>query len=434
MRSYHIPGMAVAVFRHGKPVQVVVAGYADLENRVRVRRQTQFEICSITKQFTAAAVLLLVQGGKMRLDAPLADYIAGLPSSWSGVTIRRLLQHTSGVPDCVFSDQLTSLPLKDAVQKLVANPLEFRSGTRWSYNNTGYWLVGHAIEKASGMSFFEFLQNRIFDPLGMRHTFPNRPEQVVPWRAKGYAYKKGLFVNASPLTDAVGYAAGGLISTLADLSIWSKALLSGKLLSAESRREMMSPALLTSGMQAWNYQCGGYGLGVFVGSSNGHSVEKHSGGWADASCQLARFANDDLTVVILTNVGGYEQRTYAAERVAHLFVPSIDSPRWHVTGNLQAGVKELASKVLSGLAKGKVPADGSLTPACRKLVLSEMDEIQQSTEGANLKSLSLLRIVPQGDTTVYVTRAIFKRPILAIFTITKTNKVANLQVTEPPAT
>jgi D-alanyl-D-alanine carboxypeptidase len=432
MRTRHIPGMAVGVYRYGKPVEIVTRGFADLENKVAVRRQTQFEICSITKQFTAAAVLLLEQDGEMRLDDPIKKYLPELPASWDQVTIRRLLDHTSGVPDRMFEDKFATLPSFQALKALAARPLLSRPGDRWLYNNTGYWLVGLAIEKASGVGFFDFLNDRIFKPLGMKNTFPNRPSLVVPWRARGYSYANGAFANASPLTDTVGYAAGGLISTIDDLNLWSQALTSNKLLSAKSREEMLKPARLNSGRDAWNYAGGGYGLGVLVGSVNGHRIEKHSGGWDDASCQLTRFLDDGITVVVLTNVGGYEQRLFVGERIGHLFVASIQVPSWKVSKDPEPTATPVAQRVLSGLAGDRIPSDNTLTPDCRERLLAGLYQMKGMIGSHPLKSLKLLLRVPQGDTIIYLYRATFKRPVLALVALTADKKVADLQLLEPP--
>lgn len=433
MKAKHIPGMAVGVFKYGKPLAIVTEGYADLENKVRVRRQTQFEICSITKQFTAAAVLLLVQDQRMRLDDPISKYVSGFPKTWSGVTVRRLLDHTSGVPDQVFDAKLTSLPEPEAIKKLVGMPLEFQPGERWSYNNTGYWLVGLAIAHASGEGYFDFLADRIFKPLGMKHTFPNRVDRLVPWRARGYAFADGAFKNAPCLNDEVGCAAGGLISTLDDMNIWSMALQSNKLLSAESRREMLTPAHLSSGHTAWNYAGGGYGLGVFVRSQDGHRIEKHSGGWDDASCQLTRFLDDGLTVAVLTNVGGYEQRSFVGERIAHLFLRSINPPSWEPFTKRSQAPTSLARKVLVALSMDRIPGDGVLTSICRQRTLANMQDISAHTGSTPLRDLQLVQRIPQGETSIYVFRATFKRPVIALLAVTRDNKVADLQLLEPPA-
>ena len=433
MKAKHIPGMAAGVFKYGKPLAIVTEGYADLENKVRVRRQTQFEICSITKQFTAAAVLLLVQDQRMRLDDPISKYLSGIPKGWSGITVRRLLDHTSGVPDQVFEANLTSLPEPQAIKKLVGMPLEFQPGERWSYNNTGYWLLGLAIAHASGEGYFDFLADRIFKPLGMKHTFPNRKDRLVPWRARGYKFVDGQFQNAPRLIDTVGTAAGGLMSNLDDLNIWSIALQSNKLLTAESRREMLRSAQLSSGHTAWNYAGGGYGLGVFVRSQGGHRIEKHSGGWDDASCQLTRFLDDGLTVVVLTNIGGYEQRSFVGERIAHLFLRSISPPSWEPLGKRSQAPTSLARKVLVDLSMDRIPSDGVLTSVCRQKTLANIEDIGAHTESAPLRDLQLVETIPQGNTSIYVFSATFKRPMIALLAVTRDNKVADLQLLEPPA-
>ncbi len=432
MAVRHIPGMAVGVYRGGKPVEIVTAGYADLENKVRVRRQTQFPICSITKQFTAAAVLLLVQDGKMRLDDPVGHYVDGIPSSWSGVTIRRLLQHSSGVPDRMFRDDLPEMPLREAIVKLRKHPLDYQPGDQWSYNNTGYWLLGVAIEKVSGQSFFDFLHDRIFVPLGLAHTFPNRAKELVPWRARGYAFKNGRYYNAPRLIDSVGTAAGGLISTLDDLNIWSKALASGKLLSAESRKEMLTPAVLNSGDRAWNFAGGGYGLGVFIDTLKGHVIEKHSGGWDDASCQLTRFLDNGLTVIVLTNVGNYEQRSFVGERIGKLFDGSILVPAWKSRGAAEPLCSKRVFAAVSNVAAGRSAGD-TCTAACKESILSSIEEIHGLTQGKDVSDWRFVNQISQRPNVVYLFAARFRDRVIIQATMTADNKIAQLKFLEPPA-
>lgn len=432
MKSRHIPGMAVGVFQYGKPLQIVTRGYADLENKVKVRRQTQFEICSITKQVTAAAVLLLVQDGKMRLSDPIGKHLPGIPESWAGVTVRNLLDHTSGVPDKIFADNLTALPFSEALKKLASYPLAYQPGERWSYNNTGYWLVGHAIEAASKEDYFSFLQHRIFTPLKMKHTFPNRESQLVPWRSRGYKFVNGKIVNASPLTDHVGYAAGGLISTIDDLNIWSQALVSNKLLTEGSRREMLTASKLRSGIEAWNYAGGGYGLGVFVGDLNGHRVEKHSGGWDDASCQLTRFLDNGFTVVVLTNVGFYEQRSFAGEKIGHLFVPSIRPPKWSKESDPEPALTEKARKLISDVAS-HAPNDGqAFSGDCRERILANLEHMDTMVGSEPLHTLEFFKRIPQGETTINLYKVKFKRPLIALLAFDKDHQVTDFQLLEPP--
>ena len=431
MRDRHIPGMAVGVFRYGKPVEILTRGYADLENRVPVKRQTQFEICSVTKQFTAVAVLLLVQDGKMALDDPISKYIAEIPPGWAGVTIRRLLDHTSGIPNPIFEEHLTSLPISEALGKLFAHPLMFSPGDQWLYNNTGYWLLGMAIERASGEHYFDFLSHHIFSPLKMKHTFPNRAHAIVPWRARGYSYEHGVFKNAPPLSDIEGNAAGGLISTLDDMNIWSQALYSGKILSPSSRAEMLRAGRLKSGDEAWPVVSDGYGLGVFVGKSGGHRYEKHSGGWYDASCQLIRFPDDGLTVVMLTNVGGYEQRSFSGESIAHLYIPKIQVPSWRATSQSEESkVTRVVSRFLrSSSASARTDL---MTPSLAALSKTKNPEFDKffSPLGA-LKKLQFVRRVRQGSNAIHVYKAQFDKAVICAFTLTKDLKVADIQYFEP---
>lgn len=325
MATKHIPGMVVGVYRHGKPVKVGAYGYADLENLVPVKRNTIFEICSITKQFTAAAILLLAEDGKLSLDDPASKYISDWPKAWQPVTIRQLLNHTSGINDELYVNWEKPLPeiLKQMTPTMIVPP-----GQAWEYSNFCYMIAGQIVAKVSGKGYYEFLQQRIFDKLGMKDTHPNNTSAVVPRRVRGYSWNGKAHQNQSWLSQENGLGDGGLISTADDLNIWSEALKHDRLLSAASRKAMLSPGMIGND-NAWPEGMGsGYGLGVILAGTPQNRIEKHSGGWEDASAQLTRLLDDDVTVVVLTNFGGWGERMYVGEAVAELVMPNKYLPTW----------------------------------------------------------------------------------------------------------
>ena len=234
-QQLHLPGVSLAVVRDGQLIKSRGYGLANLELNVRATEDTVYEIGSNTKQFTAAAVMMLVEEGKINLDDQLTKYFPEAPKSWSGITVRHLLSHTSGiqnhvaVPDWlnVFKTSITSetTPARDELLKMFFKlPLEFQPGETWSYDNTGYYLLGIIIEKASGKSYWEFLAERIFHPLGMTATRNTEPQPIVPNRASGYEWVNDHFENRPILAPFIAFSAGSILSTVKDMAKWDAAL------------------------------------------------------------------------------------------------------------------------------------------------------------------------------------------------------------------
>ena len=248
MESQHIPGLSLAVVRGGAVVRAQGYGLASLELNVPVTPQTVFQIGSITKQFTATAVMMLVEEGKVSLGESVTHALDGLPDTWEGVTVRHLLDHTSGIksftgiPDVMA--RLTFLPAsRDEVLGLVAGePLEFAPGEQYAYNNTGYYLLGHVIEKASGQPYGDFLRERIFAPLGMNATRLNDMDDILPHRACGYVWGEDRLWNARHISMTWPFSAGALVSTTLDLARWDAALGGGSLLPKAMWERMWTPA------------------------------------------------------------------------------------------------------------------------------------------------------------------------------------------------
>ena len=302
MESQHIPGLSLAVVRGGAVVHAKGYGSASLELNVPVTPETVFQIGSITKQFTATAVMMLVEEGKVGLEESVTHALEGLPDAWECVTVRHLLDHTSGIksftgiPDVMA--RLTFLPAsRDEVLVLIAEePLEFAPGERYAYNNTGYYLLGHIIEKASGQPYADFLQGRIFVPLKMGATRLNDMKDILPNRACGYEWAEDQWRNADHISMTWPFSAGALFSTTLDLARWDAALGSESLLPKAAWEMMWTPATLTDGTKVE------YGFGWAVGDYQGHPFVGHSGGIPGFMTHAERFPEDDLAVVVLTNV------------------------------------------------------------------------------------------------------------------------------------
>src|SRR5215218_277568 len=257
------PGAAALVMRDGKVVLRKGYGMANLELGVPVSPDMVFELGSITKQFTAASILLLQERGQLRVEDEITRYLTDYPTHGQKITVENLLTHTSGIPS--YTGLAEWLPrvredmkLADLIALFKDKPLEFNPGERWAYDNSGYILLGAIVEKVSGKSYEQFVEEEIFQKLGMTHSRYGHVEELVPLRATGYARDDKGFRNANYLSMTQPYAAGSLMSTVDDLAIWDRALGSEALLKKASLDRMFTPFKLNSGLQTHH----GYGIGV----------------------------------------------------------------------------------------------------------------------------------------------------------------------------
>jgi len=302
LRQLHIPGLSLAVVRNGKVIKARGYGLANTEKNVPSTKDTVYEIGSITKQFTATAVMMLVEEGKVSLDDKITEYFPMAPETWSRITVRHLLTHTSGiqnhvaVPDFPNLSQ-TNLTRDQLIKLFYKLPLEFQPGETWAYDNTGYYLLGIIVEKASGKSFWQFLDERIFRPVGMTSTRNTDAQPIVTNRASGYEWVNNKFERRPVLAPFIAFSAGAILSNVEDMAKWDTALYTERLLKRSSLEQMWTPAKTNEGaLASFNY-----GYGWFIDSYHGHRVVQHSGGTPGFSSAIYRFTEDRLTVIVLTN-------------------------------------------------------------------------------------------------------------------------------------
>ena len=325
MRRQHIPGLSLAVVRNGEVIKTRGYGLANLELNVPAASNTVYQIHSITKQFTATAVMMLVKDGRIGLDDKISKYLKGTPEAWKEITIRHLLTHTSGIKD--FIDEPTSslrLEMSDnEIFKAATNqPLNFSPGERFGYSNTGYHLLGMTIQQIAGKPYGDYLQQRIFDPLGMNDTRIINLAEIIPNRASGYSWSGGKFSNAEYVAvSLLACANGGIRSTVLDLAKWDAALYGEKLLGKSSLEQMWTPTKVKGGRPV------SHGFGWSLGTMQDHRYVYHTGGhWTGFKTVITRFLDDRLTVVILTNQSGVNVEEIA-EGVARRYIPALRPPR-----------------------------------------------------------------------------------------------------------
>jgi CubicO group peptidase (beta-lactamase class C family) len=298
MRDYAAtnPGASVLVLKDGQPRIRASYGMADLEAKVAVAPETNFRLASVSKQFTAAGILLLNEQGKLHLDDRLAQWLPSLPPATRNVTLRHLLTHTSGLidyEDLMPPSRTTQLTDRDVLRLLEAqDSTYFAPGTAYRYSNSGYVLLGLVIEKASGQTFSEFLRQRIFEPLGMRNTVAHvESRTVVSHRAYGYSFENGLWLRTDQSPTSATLGDGGIYSSIDDLARWDAALYDNRLLSKESLVAAFTPATPTDDPDV------AYGFGWRItGETLWHSGE--SIGFRNV---IVRYPQRRLTVVVLTN-------------------------------------------------------------------------------------------------------------------------------------
>ena len=310
------PGAGVLVIRNGEVIASRSYGLADLERRTRATDSTNYRLASLSKQFTAAAIILLARDGRLRYDDRVADHLPDLPTHAREVRVRHLLTHTSGLrayEDFVPDSQTRQVKDRDVLTLLQqADSLYFAPGTAYRYSNTGYALLALIVEKLSGQSYARFLDERIFVPAGMNATVAYEAGiSTVPNRAYGYSIRRSGTVPSDQSSTSAVLGDGGIYSSLRDLAAWDRALDAGTVLTRDELREAWSPMTLTNGTVTR------YGFGWFVDRENGTLKLSHHGETSGFTNFILKYPERRLTVVVLTNRRGGDPWELAA-RVAAL--------------------------------------------------------------------------------------------------------------------
>ncbi|MGE0159922.1 MAG: serine hydrolase [Gemmatimonadales bacterium] len=300
MESNGVTGVAVGVARGSRVVHRAGYGFADVENRIPVTPETIFNIGSITKQFTAALILELVDEGALALDEPITDYLTGYPGYGPEVTVESLLTHTSGIKNYTTMQRwwetlAVEMPPRRLISVFESEPFDFRPGSRFSYSNSGYIVLGWLAEQVVGQPYGGMLNERLFVPLELSSTSYCDDQALVPNRARGYVVQDGEVRHATYVSMSQAYAAGAVCSNVDDLLRWTQLLARGGVLGRDGYRAMTTPATLGDGTQVE------YGYGMSIGYLEGHHRVGHVGGMLGFSSQIARYDDDDVTIVVLTN-------------------------------------------------------------------------------------------------------------------------------------
>ena len=344
MARRHIPGVALTVVRNGRIERVQGYGFANLEHQVPMHPDTLFKTGAVGMQFTAVAVMLLVEEGKIGLDDSVRKYLPNTPRSWQPITIRNLLNHTSGLPATPggeFLVEYTDDSLLAVISKL---PLNYPAETRWRFSFSDYIVLGFIMDTVTGDHYTKFLARRLFGPLNMRTAQPIDDLAVIPNRAAGYEMVEGAPRNPPSVSAfATSTADGSLYLSALDYAAWASGGLGRTVLKPESWAHIAQAAHLKSGR---SYP---YGFGWFQQGDSGHALWQHSGSWQGFQAAIASYPGDDLTLVVLAN-GSDADPAGMIRNVATLLDPKfrqapgapIADTEPHITGTFRMLLGQIA--------------------------------------------------------------------------------------------
>ena len=378
MERRKIPGLSLAVVQRGQVVKLQGYGLASVELDAPVTPDTVFELASVTKQFTAAAVMKLVEAGKVALDDPIAKYLDDVPPAWSAITVRHLLTQTAGLASLTdgfaalwrggVRMNYTTRQMFDAATK---DAMSFTPGAGWQYSDVGFFLLGMIIEKASGQRYAAFLAERFFTPLGMTATSVIDQSAVVKHRAPGYTLREDQLVRIRRDWQFEMASHYGVLSSVRDLVKWDAALEKAEVLSRQSLSAMWTAVRLDDGSRRQ------YGFGWFVTERRGHRLIEHSG---ITGTQFSRFPDDGLTVIVLTNLGyvfgGQEVDPWGiSQGVAGLYLPGLLLSTVQKEPDPDPALSRRLEDFLRKAGRGEEPTDA--TPPLAAVLSSNRTEIKR---------------------------------------------------------
>jgi D-alanyl-D-alanine carboxypeptidase len=315
MQRQHIPGTSIAVIKDGKIIKAEGYGMANVELNVAARPETVYKIGSVSKQLIATGILLLVQEGRMSLDDKISKFLEGTPDTWKEITIRHLLNHTSGIiREAPGFDPLKIQNDADVIKTAYPLPLRFAPGEKWEYCNVGYFALAEIIRKVSDKSWGDYLSEHLFTPLEMNATRTTTMTAMIPNRAGGYVRRDGKLENASILLTL--RPSGAFLSSVLDLAKWDAALYTDRILKPSILSQMWAPAKLNNGTTH------PYGFGWELSSVAGHKLVHHGGSLPGFRAQFSRFVDDKLSVVVLTNGDNADPNLMALGIAAH-YIPGL---------------------------------------------------------------------------------------------------------------
>jgi CubicO group peptidase (beta-lactamase class C family) len=361
LAQQRIPGVAVGIYSRGEILLAKGYGLANIELNVPVKPETVFQSGSVGKQFVSAAVMMLVEEGKISLDDSITKYFPDAPATWKPILIKNLLSHTSGLSEYESDDRTgpkgpfylrLDFSEDELAKRMEEMPIEWAPGDKWAYRNTNYVLLGIVIHKITGMPYADFLAQRIFKPLGMNSTRLISERDLIPNRSAGYEIDaKGELKNQEWVSPTFNSTAdGALYFNVLDIAKWDNALYGTKLLKQSSLDRIWTVYPLNDGKP----NSAGYGFAWFIGNQNGHKRIEHSGAWQGFTCGFSRYPDDGLSVMVLTNLDeGHSDPSVIAHVVAGLVNPALKVERLGAIQDNQPQLAERLKKLLDEIVAGK---------------------------------------------------------------------------------
>ena len=413
MEIQKIPGVSLAVVKNGKPLIVKGYGFANIEHQVPVKPETIFQSGSVGKQFTGFAVMLLVEDGKVRLDENISKYLGEVPESWTNITVRHLLNHTSGMTDYTDAfDHRRDYTDEELLKMVKAAPLAFAPGTRHDYSNLGYLTLGFIISKAAGKPYYDFIGERIFKPLGMTTARIISEADIVPNRAAGYRLMNGEVKNQRWVSPSMNMTAdGSFYFTIHDMVKWDAALTEGRLLKKSSYDAMWAPATLNDGSKS------NYGFGWSLDEMDGHRLIQHGGTWQGFKSAIARFVDDKLTIIMFANLRNTDEAKLT-RYIARIIVPGLElKPISDAQPSLTAGHRSLLQEITRGTIDKAL-----FTEAAASRLFPLFDRAREQIQSfGDVEKIELVKRIETSTSRTYSYRVQYKSEV-ALFAVSLSNE------------
>ena len=423
MARGQVPGVAVAIVQHGRQVRMQGYGFANIEHRVPVHADTLFKTGAVGMQFTSAAIMLLVEDGRIGLDEPVRTYLPEVPKSWRSVTIRHLLNHMSGIaatPNGDFRADYTDAQLLGII---TAQDINFRAGTRWRFSYADYIVLGFVIKRLTGDFYGDFLRKRIFDPLGMRGARGIDEMAIIPNRAAGYELRDGRLRNAEWISPTANSTAdGSLYFSVLDYGAWAAAMSRRDVLSASSWAMMGKPGELTGGPSC------GYGAGWFLDTAGAKGSWWHAGSWQGFQAFVVYFLHEDLSVIVMANGEGADAEAMARQ-IAAVADPSLARQPATPIASTTPDIDARLASLLTDIAGNRFDRD-KFTDFAR-LDLTEMTAqyAQLLAPLGAMKEMALFDTRQQCGDTAYRYRVRYEQGVVEVrLAIAPNGRIGNLEI------
>jgi CubicO group peptidase (beta-lactamase class C family) len=419
MQRERIPGVSIAIVEKGQLVYAKGYGLSNVEHQVLVKPETIFQSGSVGKQFTATAVMMLVEEGKVSLDEKISKYLGDVPETWQAITVRHLLTHTSGLTDYPADFDFRRDYTEDELLKRAQGiKPDFLPGEKWQYSNLGYLTLGVLIHKVTGQFYGDFLQDRVFKPLGMTTTRIISEADIIPNRAAGYRLQNNELKNQNWVSPTLNTTAdGALYFTVLDMAKWDAALYGEKLLKKTTLEQMWTPVRLNNNT---NYD---YGFGWGFARMNGHRVIEHGGAWQGFTSYIGRYVDDQVTVIVLDNLAGGNAGKIG-RHVAALYNPELGRK---AIVDKEPAVTAFAKELAQKLAQGTADKDLFTTELSAQFFPARAERIARLLKSlGTLQKLELVERSDKEDKRIYGYQLSFQNGSrLMKMSLTKDNKIAD---------